>query len=72
MNETQQWELSRYGCSVEKIQDMVRNAYVSPREVALSQIEIAACIADSNLAENNRDEIVQALHRAQWILVNKV
>ena len=72
MNDTQQWELSRYGCSVEKIQDMVRNAYVSPREVALSQIEIAACIAGSNLAENNRDEIVQALHRAQWILVNKV
>jgi hypothetical protein len=69
---SKQWEIEHYGVTVDKLQDIVRESYVPPRREALSEINFVACLIQSGRGESNRDEIVQALHRAQWILNNKV
>ena len=67
-----QGETEHYGVTVEKLHSIVRDAYVPPRREALSEINYVVCLIQNGMGESNRDEIVQALHRAQWILNNKV
>jgi hypothetical protein len=71
-SEKQQWEVEYYGVPVSKLHEMVREAYTRPHEVARSEVSFAVCLVQNGRGESNRDEIVRALHRAQWILVNKV
>jgi hypothetical protein len=71
-SEKQQWEVEYYGCPIAKIDEIVRESYVPPRDAALSFVNFATCLIDSGRGESNRDEILHALHRAQWILNNKV
>jgi hypothetical protein len=67
-----EWEMSHYGISVAALDSSVRDSRMSPRNEALREINFAVCLLQANMGESNRDEIVQALHRAQWILNNKV
>jgi hypothetical protein len=67
-----EWEIEYYGCPIAKLEEIVRESYVPPRREALSEINFVACLIQSGRVESNRDEILHALHRAQWILNNKV
>jgi hypothetical protein len=70
--EHKRWESKTYGCSVEQVKGMVRDSYLPPRDVAIDEIWLAAALIQSGKGESNREEILQALSRAKWILVNKV
>ena len=69
--EHKQWEIETYGCSVERIKSMVRDSFMSPRDVAIDEIWLAEALVGNGRGESNRDEVKQALARARWILVNK-
>ncbi|MFZ9960668.1 MAG: hypothetical protein ACO3GP_09765 [Candidatus Limnocylindrus sp.] len=75
MNEQLLWETDRYGCTVDTLREMIRDFY-SPSPVAAAKslaqchVNFAACLVDSGRGESNRDEIMHALHRAQWFLAN--